>query len=164
LTIEQVTGMDLINSFLGNDQKRSQYEDFVGRYEQGSPYDGIRDDEALERYREVSPRLSQTDYEDSAEAAFSRLSPQERRQFGEYMRSRAQQQGITDFDGDGVDDRMQGPRELARMTSQVRQRDPNILEQLMGQGGTGGSFDNPIAKAAFAGIAAMAASKLMGRR
>jgi hypothetical protein len=50
------------------------------------------------------------------------------------------------------------------MTSQVRQKDPNILEQLMGRGGTGGPLDNPIAKAAFAGIAAMAASKIMGRR
>lgn len=80
------------------------------------------------------------------------------------MRNKARQRGITDLDGDGVDDRLEDPRELARMTSQVRQRDPNILEQLMGKGGTGGPLDNPIVKAACAGIAAMAASRLMGRR
>ena len=79
------------------------------------------------------------------------------------MRQRAQQRGMTDFDGDGIDDRLQDPHELAKRTSQVRQRDPNILEQLMGKGGTGGPLDNPIAKVAFAGIAAFAASKLMGR-
>ena len=157
--------MDLINNILGGDpKKRSQYEDFIGRYEQGSPYDGIRDEEAVERYHEITPQLSDADFQDSAEAAFSRLSPEERTEFGNYMREKARQRGITDFDGDGVPDRIQNPRELARMTSQVRQRDPNILEQLMGKGGTGGPLDNPIAKLAFAGIAAMAASKLMGRR
>ena len=157
--------MDVLQNILGgNAQKRSQYEDFIGRYETGAPYDGIRDDEAVERYQEIAPQLSDDDYQESAEAAFSRLSPEERREFAMYMRDRARQRGITDFDGDGIDDRMQDPRELARRTRQVRQRDPNVLEQLMGKGGTGGALDNPLAKAAFAGIAAMAASRLMGRR
>ena len=155
--------MDLLDSILGNPQKRSQYDDFIGRYQQGTPYDGIDDNEAVERYEEIVPQLSDQDYEESAEAAFKQLSPEERREFGRFMRQRAQQRGMTDFDGDGVDDRLQDPHELAQMTSQVRQRDPNILEQLMGKGGTGGPLDNPIAKVAFAGIAAFAASKLMGR-
>jgi hypothetical protein len=155
--------MDILNNILGNPEKRSQYDDFIGRYQQGSPYDGIDDDEAVQRYEEITPNLSDTDYEESAEAAFSKLSPEERREFANYMRQRAQQKGITDFDGDGIDDRLEDPRELARRTSQLRRQDPNILEQLMGKGGTGGPLDNPIAKVAFAGIAAFAASKLMGR-
>ena len=155
--------MDLLNNILGNPQKRSQYDDFIGRYQQGSPYDGIDDDEAVQRYEEITPNRSDADYEESAEAAFSKLSPEERREFANYMRQRAQQRGITDFDGDGIDDRLEDPRELARRTSQLRRKDPNILEQLMGKGGTGGPLDNPIAKVAFAGIAAFAASKLMGR-
>jgi len=154
--------MDLLNSILGDSQKRSQYDDFIGRYRQGTPYDGIDDDEAVQRYEEVTPQLSDEDYEESAEKAFSQLSPDERREFAQFMRQRAQQRGIPDFDGDGIDDRMQDPRELAQMTSKVRQRDPNVLEQLMGKGGTGGPLDNPIAKIAFAGIAAFAASKIMG--
>jgi hypothetical protein len=56
------------------------------------------------------------------------------------------------------------PGQLADMTTSLRDKDPNILEQLMGRGGTGGTFDNPIAKVAFAGIAAMAAQRLMGGR
>lgn len=154
--------MDMFNDLLGGGDrdKRSQYEDFIGRYEQGSPYDGIGDDEAVQRYREVDQRLDDDQYRDSAEAAFARLSPQERQEFARYMQTRAQNNGYDDFDGSRGDD----PAELARMTSQVRQKDPNLLEQLMGRGGTGGPLDNPIAKAAFAGIAAMAASKFMGRR
>jgi hypothetical protein len=154
--------MDLFNDLLGggNREKRTEYEDFVNRYEQGAPYDGIADDEAIQRYHEVDQRLDDDQYRDSAEAAFARLSPQERAEFGRYLQSRARERGIDSFDGGRADD----PPELARMTSQVRQKDPNILEQLMGRGGTGGPLDNPIAKAAFAGIAAMAASKIMGRR
>lgn len=157
--------MDLFDSLLGGGDdrdrdKRSGYEDFIDRYEQGAPYDGIGDDEAVQRYREVDQRLDDDQYRDSAEAAFARLSPQERQQFAQYMRERTQGRG---FDAIGAE-RDDDPAELARMTSQVRKQDPNILEQLMGRGGTGGPLDNPIAKAAFGGIAAMAASKLMGRR
>ncbi|MFL5713073.1 MAG: hypothetical protein ACJ769_00285, partial [Chloroflexota bacterium] len=114
--------MDILNNILGNPQKRSQYDDFIGRYQQGSPYDGIDDDEAVQRYEEITPNLSDSDYEESAEAAFSKLSPEERREFGNYMRQRAQQRGITDFDGDGVDDRLEDPRELAKRTSQLRRQ------------------------------------------
>jgi len=70
---------------------------------------------------------------------------------------------MTDFDGNGIDDRLDDPRELAKRTSQVRQQDPNSLEQLLGKGGTGGPLDNPIAKVVFAGITAFAASNIMGR-
>jgi hypothetical protein len=155
--------MDVLNSILGDTQKRSQYDDFINRYQQGSPYDGFGDDEAVQRYQEITPNLSDRDYQESAEAAFSQLSPQERRELSRYLQQRAQQQGITDFDGNGIDDRLEDPRELARRTSQLRQRDPNVLAQLLGNGGTGGPLDNPMAKVIFAGITAFAASKMMGR-
>jgi hypothetical protein len=70
-----------------------------------------------------------------------------------------------DLNDDGIDDRAQrDPGELAEVTTQVRDQNASIFEQILGKGGTGGAFDNPIAKIAVAGIAAMAASKLMGRR
>ena len=156
--------MDILTNILGDPQKRSQYDDFIGRYQQGSPYDGIDDDEAVQRYEEITPNLSDQDYRESAEAAFSQLSPEERKEFSRYLQQRAQQRGMTDFDGNGIDDRLEDPGELAKRTSQVRQQDPNLLEQLMGKGGTGGVLDNPLAKVVFAGIASFAASRLMGRR
>jgi hypothetical protein len=155
--------MDVLNNILGSPEKRTQYDEFIDRYQKAPPYDAIDDDEAVQRYEEITPTLSDRDYEESAEAAFAKLTPEERREFSRYLRDRAQQRGMTDFDANGIDDRLDDPAELAKRTSQVRQQDPNILEQLMGKGGTGGPLDNPLAKIVFAGITAFAASKIMGR-
>lgn len=161
--------MDLLERVLGRPEKRTEYEDFINRYEQGSPYSSIDDREAVDRYQEVTPQLSREDYKDSARDAFERLTPAERVEFSHWLRQRAQQQGVNvpdyDLNDDGIDDRVQNdPGELAEMTTKVREREPNIFEQILGKGGTGGMFDNPIAKIATAGIAAMAAQRILGRR
>ncbi len=158
--------MDLLNDFLTGNRKQ-QYEDFATRYQNGPPYDTIGDDEALERYSELSPNLSHDDYRQSAEQAFTRLSPQERVEFSRWLRTKSQQQGVSvpdyDLNDDGIDDRMQqDPGQLAEMTTRIHDEDPNIFEQLLGKGGTGGQFDNPIVKVALAGITAFAAQRLMG--
>ena len=69
--------MDLLNHLLGGPQ-RPEYENFVDRYEQGDPWDGIADDEAVQRYQQVAPRLAPDVYEQSAEEAFRRLTPEQR--------------------------------------------------------------------------------------
>jgi hypothetical protein len=161
--------MDILERVLGSPEKRTEYQDFIKRYDQGSPYDTINDREAVDRYQQVTPELSRDQYRDSAAEAFGRLSPQERAEFSQWLRTRANAQGVQvpdyDLNDDGIDDRaQQDPGELAEMTTRVREQDPSIFEQILGKGGTGGAFDNPIAKIAVAGIAAMAASKLMGGR
>jgi hypothetical protein len=161
--------MDLLEKVLGGTQQQNEYRDFIDRFERGSPYDSIDDREAVDRYRQVAPQLSRDQYRDSAADAFARLSPQERAEFSRWLRTRATERGVSvpdyDLNDDGIDDRMQqDPRDLAEMTTRVREREPNIFEQLLGKGGTGGPFDNPIAKAALAGIAAMAAQRILGGR
>jgi predicted RNA-binding Zn ribbon-like protein len=161
--------MDLLERVLGGPKQQTEYRDFIDRFDRGSPYDSIDDKEAVDRYERVAPELSRDEYRQSAEETFARLSPAERAEFSRWLRTRAQQRGVSvpdyDLNDDGIDDRMQDdPGQLAEMTTQLRDRDPNILEQLMGRGGTGGPLDNPIAKVAFAGIAAMAAQRLMGGR
>ena len=161
--------MDLLERVLGGPEKRSDYQDFIDRFDRGSPYDSIDDREAVDRYQQVAPELSRDQYRDSAAEAFSRLSPAERAEFSQWLRTRANAQGVSvpdyDLNDDGIDDRMQNdPGALAEMTTRVREQEPSIFEQILGKGGTGGRFDNPIAKIAVAGIAAMAASKLMGAR
>ena len=161
--------MDLLERVLGSPEKRTEYQDFIDRYDRGSPYDSINDREAVDRYQQVTPELSRDQYRVSAAEAFSKLSPQERHEFSQWLRTRANAQGVSvpdyDLNDDGIDDRAQGdPGDLAEMTTRVREKDPSIFEQILGKGGTGGTFDNPIAKIAVAGIAAMAASKLMGVR
>jgi hypothetical protein len=161
--------MDILERVFGNPKERTGYEDFINRYEQGSPYQSIDDREAVDRYQQIAPQLSRDEYRSSAEEAFARLSPTERGEFSQWLRTRATQQGVSvpdyDLNDDGIDDRVQNdPGELAEMTTRVQERQPNIFEQLLGKGGTGGMFDNPIAKIATAGIAAMAAQKLLGGR
>ncbi len=164
--------MNMLEGLLGGGKQRSDWDDFVGRYDQGAPYDGISDREAFDRYQQVAPQLPPDVYEQSAQEAFARMSPQERRQFVQYLRQRAQEQqfDFPDLNQDGIDDRVQqDPRELARMTSRMRQQQPGGLGELLGGGGGGGGgmgdmLGNPLAKAALAGVAAMAVKQMMNRR
>ena len=154
-------------------QQRREYEDFVGRYDQGAPWDGISDQEAAQRYQEVAPRLSPQEYQESAQEAFARLSPQERQQLGRYLQQQARQQGVDvpDLNRDGIDDRLQDSAYLAHAAGQMQQQQPGLLGQLLGGGGGGGSgggvgevLANPLAKAALAGIAAVAVKRMMDTR
>ena len=66
-----------------------------------------------------------------------------------------------DVNDDGIDDRMQqDPGQLAEMTTRMHDQNPNILEQLLGKGGTGSFLDNPTVKIAIAGITAFATRRL----
>lgn len=156
----------MLNDILGG-QQRQDYDDFVRRYDQGAPWDGIGDDEALDRYRQVSPRLSEDQYRESAREAFSRLSPQQRAEFGRWLEQQSTSRGSSfDFsDPRGYED----PDMLAGYSARMHQQQPGLLEGLlggaMGGGSQGGSMlSGPIGKAVLGGIAAMAASKVMGRR
>jgi hypothetical protein len=166
----------LLKGFFGgedddDDNHRNKAQDFISRYEQGSPYDNIDDDEVLNNYQSVAGRLSPQEFEDSAADAYERLSPEERRQLAQYL----QEQGGQDFAQ--TDD----PRELARYTSQMQSQQPDGLAGLLGGGGLsgmlgsalggqsqgqgqGGMMQNPIAKAVLGGIAAMAMKRLLGGR
>ncbi|CAA9559049.1 MAG: hypothetical protein AVDCRST_MAG49-2387 [uncultured Thermomicrobiales bacterium] len=172
-----------------DDRRRSRAQDFVSRYEQGSPYEGFSDQEAIHNYQQVAGRMSPQDFEESAAEAFQRMDPQERMQYAQMM----QQQGGMQFSGGQMDD----PRQLARMTSQFHQQSPDGLTGLFGGGGGGGGLgamlggggggamgsllggamgggnrgggggdmlNNPLAKAALGGIAAMAMKRMMGGR
>jgi len=169
--------MDLLNDLLTGDQGR-QRQDFVQRYEQGSPWSGFDDQEAFQQYQSVAPRLSESQFRDSAQEAFTRLSPEQRLEFGRWLQAQARQRGahVPDLDRDGIDDRLQDPGYLAGATTQLRSQQPGMLDSLLGglmggggnvggggNGGLGGMLSSPIGKAAIGGIAAMAMSRVMGR-
>ncbi len=162
-------GLDMLGQLLGGGQRREEYQDFVNRYDTGAPWDGISDQEARSRYQQVAPQLSPQMYQESAQEAFSRLTPQQRLQLGQHLQQQTRQQGynIPDLNRDGIDDRLQDPAYLARATGQLQQQQPGILGDLLGGGGGGGGqsmLQSPIAKAALAGIAAMAVKKMMSGR
>ena len=147
--------MDMLQNALGglSGDQPDKLRDFSRRYQDGPPDQGYSDDEARESYGQLATRLPNDEYEQSAEAAFSRLSPEQRRQFGQWLQERTG--GQTNISA--TDD----PRQLAQATSRVQQENPNLLQQAFGEGG---ALSNPIAKMAVAGIAAMAAQRLFGNR
>jgi hypothetical protein len=186
--------MDFLSNLMGGggEGRREEYRDFANRYDEGAPYDRISDEEAVNRYREVAPNLSEDEYRESAREAFSRMAPEERMQFGQQFRGYAHEQGYGDFidrDHDGQDDRFQDPDYLAGMTGRMHAQQPDLMGNLMGGmlgggmggglgsmmgGGSGGMMGglsggsmgggmggNPMAKAAMAGIAAMAVKRMM---
>ena len=162
-------GMDMLGQLLGGGQRREEYQDFVNRYDTGAPWDGISDQEARSRYQQVAPQLSPEMYQESAQEAFSRLTPQQRLQLGQHLQQQTRQQGynIPDLNRDGIDDRLQDPAYLAQATGQLQQQQPGILGDLLGGGGGGsgqGMLQSPVAKAALAGIAAVAVKKMMSSR
>jgi hypothetical protein len=172
----------LLNGLFGSQddstQDRQQAQDFVQRYEQGSPWDNIDDDEAVRNYQAVASRLSPQELEASASATYEQLSPEERRQFAQWLQ---QQEGAR---ADQVTD---DPRQLARLTSQLQAQQPDGLAGLLGSSGLGGLLSggggggalggllgggqtqagggqNLIGKAVMGGIAAMAMKKMLGGR
>ena len=62
------------------------------------------------------------------------------------------------FQGGGMGS-YQDPGALAQAMTQAHQRQPDLLQQVLGPGG---ALSNPLAKAALAGVAAMAAKQIMG--
>ena len=130
--------------------------DFIKRYDEGAPQDGIADDEARSQYERATKNMSDDDYEMSAEEAFTRMTPKERRKLGRMMRDRGRERRVefNDLDGDGDDDRYENPKTLAKMARRAKQKDPGLLGGLLG-GGDGG-----LGKGVLAGIAASAFKKL----
>lgn len=159
--------MDKLNQFFGQDTNREdEYRDFERRYREDP--DSISDEEAARRYREMAQHDDMNDMDDpdteaEYERAFSRMSPDERRELARRYQdaSRDSSSSFNGYRDDYDDNRASSPRELGRMTRQASQQDPNLLEGLLGQGSpltsTGG-------KIAMAGLAALAARKFLGKR
>ena len=129
--------MGLLDELLGGGERRSSYEDFAARYEQGHPHEGYDDDEVAARYGQVAGEVDDDTYFQAARDSYGRLDPDERAHFGSELYEQARGSGI-DADYDGSPD----PDSLARLTTSVRRQNPSLLESLlggpMGGGGVGG--------------------------
>ena len=93
------------------------------------------------------------------------MSPQQRMQFGQYVQQQAQIQNrpAQGFgQGVGGPEIYEDPRYLAQHTTQLHEQGPGMLRQILSGGAPRGVLGSPVAKAALAGIAAMAISNAMG--
>lgn len=161
--------MGLLDALLGS-ARLDQHKDFVKKYENGPATEGYSGQEAMRQYQEVAPNLSRDQYMQAALQSFSRLSPQQRAAFAQYLQQQAQNQSVNlpFMNQQPNPAQVEDPRYLAQMATQVHEQDPGLLAQLFGGGGNsgnaGGILSNPIAKAALAGIAAMAVKNVLGQR
>jgi len=162
--------MGFLDDLISGGQQHSDYHDFVNRYQQGSPDEGYSDAEVMNRYRQIAPELSPDQYTQAAQAAFERMSPQQRQEFAQYVQQQAAQNNVPLPGPAAGNGQYEDPQNLARATTTLHQEKPGILSQLLGGGGgssqssrsSGGGLQNTVAKAALAGIAAMAAQRIMG--
>jgi hypothetical protein len=143
--------MGLLESVLSNPQAQQEVQNFVQRYEQGAPHEGYSDQEVMQRYQQIAPQLPAQDFQKAAQQAFNNMPPDQRAQFGQYVEQQLHAQGSNP-------QTLQDPGYLAQQVTQLHQQQPGLLTQLLGGNGGGGVLSNPAAKAALAGIAAMAIS------
>lgn len=157
--------LDRLNEFFKDPERENDYRDFERRFQEGD--DAISDQEAARRYRELMGQVDEGDEDDEVlseyERAFSHLSPEERRRLAERYLEASRDDGRP-YDGlpsDADVERASSPRELGKLTRRAAQKDPDLLEQLVGG-------DSPLAsrkgRMALAGLAAFAASRFLGRR
>jgi hypothetical protein len=151
--------MGILESLKG--ERRQEFEDFANRYDQGEPWEGISDDEAVSRHDELASQLSQDEYEASARESFERLQPEQRKELGRELRQQARERNVSAPEVDDDDDeKLADSGMLAKLTSQLHGQSPGLVGQLLGSGGMRG---NPLVKGALGGIAAMAAKRFMGK-
>jgi hypothetical protein len=156
--------MGLLDTLLGGGSQRQHYQDFVQRYEQGRPWEGVSDDEAAQHYSTVAQQMEPQDYRAAAEEAISRLSPDERAELAEHLRQQARQQDVN-FPGLHETPNLERPGVMAGLMSAMHGQQPGILGQLLGGSSGGGiGMQSNVAKAALAGIAAIGLKKVMGGR
>ncbi len=154
--------MGLLDGLMGAIGGQQGAGDFIRRFERGAPWDGVDDRETLETYGRVSKALPADEYRHAAEETFARFSPEERRQFAEHLQQQARRQDFSfpDLVGGASPERVQEPGMLAELTSRLHGAGPGVLRGLLGGGG--GALSSPLARAALAGIAAMAMKRFMG--
>jgi len=152
-----------------DDDRKSKAKDFISRYEQGPVDQGYDEEEALNNFQRVSQHADPDTMQRASERAFSRMDPDQRTQFAQYLQQ--QQQGSGQSTGNVSGD----PREMAGMVSQMQRQNPGGLASLMGGGGGignaiggllgggGGGFPGGnVGKVALGGIAAYAMKEILG--
>ena len=87
--------MGLLKMLMGSSQAQEGFKDFLNRFEQGNPWEGYDDQEVLDRYGEVSHKVSSSDYEQAARDAFGHLSQTDREEFGRMLAGQAQSRAFT---------------------------------------------------------------------
>lgn len=142
--------MSLLESIIG--QGEEAVSDYLRRYDRGGTE--ISDEEARQHYGTVSSELEPEQYVDAAKEALGKMTPEQRIELVESMRSEARRQDFS-FPELHEDSRLHEPQSLAGFFAHMERNRPGVLQQLTGS--------HPLAKMALAGIAAYGMRRLMKR-
>lgn len=154
--------MSFADASLNDPAMRQRVEEFVSRYQQGAPADGITEQEALEHHQRLAGEVSPEQYEQAAREAFSRMGPEERAQLSQQFQGAAQACGL-DVERllGGTVGQMAEPDDLARLAGQFQRQQPGRLGELLAGGNPGGgsTLAGSVVRACLGGIAAMLAKR-----
>jgi hypothetical protein len=143
--------------------RQEEIQDFVARYDQGPPQEGISDEETLRHHDELAASLAPDEYREVARESFERMDPQERADFGRRLRRRAEEEGVDTREA-ASDDALEDAGILGSLAGMLQDKKPGALSELLsgnGRGGVGEVLKSPAARAAIGGIAAMAAKRFL---
>jgi len=153
--------MKVMENAVAQENMLGGYQTFIKRYEKGAPWEGYSDQEVLDRYRELEPRLTADEFERAAHTALDRFSPQNRILFGQYLYQAAGDQGVRvpDLEADDTMSAWGDSRVLAHVLTDLWQYQPNSLTGLLGR--RGAILDSLLMKAVLAGIVAEGARNFL---
>jgi hypothetical protein len=129
---------------------------FITRYQKGRPWEGYADQEVLDRYRQVVPRLTPREFAYAAQEAVSPFSRQDRHMLGQYLQHQAVRHGIpiATRERSVPEDRFGDAEFLGQYIASINGGWKAGLEPLLSA--PDDSFDSMLAKGALAGIVAAA--------
>jgi hypothetical protein len=156
--------MDVLKNIFGGGTP-DDYERRARQYHEGyqggqGQYADMDPQEVSDRYQRTVQHAPPEVVQQAHEEAFGRLPLDQRRQLAEQFR-RAHDDPSQPFQypqmsgGQGDYE----PAQLGGMVRQAQRQQPDLLQGMLGQGG---ALGNPMAKMAMAGVAAIAAQKLLG--
>ncbi len=123
--------MDMLGKLFGggddDNDRRSNAQDFISRYQTGPVDQGYSDEEAVQHYQSVAQHADPATMQRASEQAFAGMDPNQRQQMAQMLQ---QQNGGQPVSND--------PRQMAGMVSQMHQQNPGGLASLLGGGGNSG--------------------------
>src|SRR4051812_24419062 len=106
--------MDAFSKILGG-QMPAEVGNLIDQFNQGV-HQNVPDEQVTNSYGQVAAQLPQDQYEAAAADAFSRLTPEQRAQFAQWLRTHAPQHGVST---PAVQQASADPGSLAAATAQV---------------------------------------------
>jgi hypothetical protein len=154
--------MDVLKNIFGGgtpDDHERRAQQYQQGYQSGQLGD-LTDQDVAQRYQQTVQHAPPEVVQQAHEEAFGRLPLDQRQQIVDQFRQAhndpSQPFQYPQMSGGQGD---YSPAQMGGMFQQAQRQQPDLLQGMLGQGG---ALSNPMAKMAMAGVAAIAAQRLMG--